>query len=139
MLIVSVMAALVAEWLKLVPTGMSHGWLFLANLGLVGGGLTSALMLEEFIIHPAQLQAELAGSQIVTPLSLRTYAASGFQDPEWDWIYAVDPETAANLQRHCLRPIIPGPGCVIGSANAGGRDAEILLDGNTLTIMEGYM
>ena len=137
------LVAMVAVWiagkLKLVPSGMEAGWLLAPTFGLIAGGIIMASVIEEFIVRPMQLQGEVLGDQLVTPLSLRSYSAWGFQDVVWKWEYEIDPATAARLSRNC-RPDPRLHSCSIagthqdGPARGNGRDAFIHMEGATLTI-----
>jgi len=144
--IVLIIAAGAAHWLKLMPQSMSFSWLAIPTMGLAAGGATMALMVEELAIRPLQLQSELLGAQIVTPIELRGYRFWGvIMDPGWAWVYEIDPATATRLTSGC-RPD-PNPRvhwCDIAgtldqdAGGADGRGAFVRVEGTTLTIQEYF-
>jgi hypothetical protein len=111
--------------------------LLLPSMGLAAGGFMTVSVVEEFVIRPIQLQDELLGRQVVTPLALRRYQAQGFQDPGWSWTYSVDPALAAQLAHRCRVDPFFGRG-TCASVSDGGRDAFIRIEGTTLTILESF-
>src|SRR3954470_1201711 len=142
-LIVLVLGYALVKVLKLLPTGMRFGWLVVPTLGLAAGGAMMGFTVEDLVIWPSQLQSELVGRQLVTPLSLRSHSVWGFQDVVARWVYQIDPATAARLVRGC-RPD-PNPrvhSCEIASTYEEGpgfgdsRSVSISMQGTTLTIEE---
>jgi hypothetical protein len=137
-LIVLIMAYAVARLFKLMPTGMSFDWLALPTLGLAAGGAIAGFTVEEFVIRPFQLQDEMLGRQLVTPLTLRSYSAWGFQDPGWTWTYEIGAAQASQLAHHCRTDRF-FRGLICAGIGDGDRDASIVLEGTTLSIQESFM
>jgi hypothetical protein len=142
-LIVLVMAWFTVKKLKLMPAGMSFDWLVAPTLGLAAGGAMIGFTVEDLVIWPHQLQDELVGRQLVTPLSLRSHSVWGFQDMVATWVYEIDPATAERLARGCRRD--PNPrvhSCGIAGTYEEGprvgdsRGVSISIEGTTLTIQE---
>jgi hypothetical protein len=93
-----------SQRLRFLPAGVSGhvsaGLLLTICLGMFLCWIT----VEDLIVRPARLQRELVGDSIASPLQLRRYEASGFQDPHYEWHYAVSPKRLRALRRNC-RPL----------------------------------
>ena len=89
------------------------------------------------VYDPARFQEEYLGRAYGTPLSLRSFQQSGFQDPHSEWRYALSSKDVASLSKRCL----PRPGdsqrCFLFSGSNDRWIAEVELEGNELRVSEG--
>lgn len=128
----------IAAKLRLLPAGVP-GILSYALIGCAGYGLLFLYSSFEMLVSaPAQFQEKHLGKSYGTPLTLRHYVQSGFQDPASEWSYALSDADAAELRRRCKAPVGSdrGDGCVVFSAMDERWLGEVLLRGNELYMMD---
>ncbi len=119
--------------LRLLPSGVSGSVAYLLLTTLCLGAPLLWLTLDDLVLRPAQMQRELVGRQLVSPLQLRRYETFGFQDPHYEWHYAVGPDLLRQLRPRCRHPShMPATLCVIDPD--GDASQSIGLDGDTLWI-----
>ena len=104
----------ILRWRRAVPSGWA---LVPAYLLLVSSGYAMLFLytsVDRLLLQPNQLQRRYLGRVEAGPLSLRSYSHDGFMDPGDTWIYALHPDVAARLQRHCLPSLPPATGKTAG-------------------------
>ena len=102
MLLLGLFGFAILRWIRAVPSG---GAALPAYLLLVCGAYAALFLytsINQLLLQPIQLQKRYLGRIEAGPLSLRSYAHDGFMDPGDTWAYALAPDVAARLQRHCL-------------------------------------
>jgi len=129
---------LLLRWLRFVPRGRvgipAYGLIALGGYALVF--LASAYQM--LVSDPAMLQKKYLGQAYGTPLTLRSYEHTGFQDPMDASTYALAPEVAARLRQRCL-PGFHDPGqCHLFSDADDRRFASVWLEGNMLQMRDGH-
>ncbi len=123
---------------KLLPAGVhpaiAFGIIWMAMIGAVFAQSAVA----EMIVWPAKFQAKHLGQQYGTPLNLRSYSASGFQDVIFEYVYQLDPDQVRALQRRCGRHTASfgHAGCVLFEENGDQQGSQIMLTGDQLYIMD---
>jgi len=131
--------ALLLKWLKLLPAGVGAllaGGMFWA---ILVGGLFASNYIGELIVRPWHLQAAHLGGQYGTPLNMRRYSASGFQDLVFETSYQLSPAQAARLRARCGKDTqaFGLSGCELYSWQGGDESTLILLSSdNQLHIVE---
>ncbi|MBX3565071.1 MAG: hypothetical protein KF730_10905 [Sphingomonas sp.] len=123
---------------KLYPAGVHSAIVYgIIWMTMIGAAFAQSA-LAEIILWPAQFQAEHLGGQYGTPVTLRRYAASGFQDVTFEYTYQLRPEQVRALQARCGRRAVSlgHEGCVLFEESGEQRGSLILLTGDQLYIME---
>lgn len=88
-------------------------------------------------IAPSRLQTEYIGRVYGTPLTLRVYEHSGFQDPMDEWVYSIGPEAVVKLGKHCLPQFTDPRRCYVFSESDDRWDATVWLEGSNLHMQDG--
>ena len=122
-----------------MPDGASRS-VSIALLTCLGlGGLIIGVAVDSLILKPARLQREFLGAQIASPMELRSYSESGFQDPMKQWFYELSRDKVESLKprctpdRHAGRPDV----CALYSESDERWFVSISLEGDQLRIDEG--
>lgn len=131
---------LILRKLRFVPAGRAG----LAGYALVALGGYALLFLgsalQMLVLDPANLQKKYLGRAYGTPLTLRSFEHSGFQDPAEEWHYLLDETDLAALKRSCIvqPPVVKGPApCVLYADRDERWFAEVWLEGNELRMIDG--
>lgn len=129
---------LLLRWLRFVPRGRAG----IPAYGLIAlGGYALVFLLSAYqmlVSDPAMLQKKYLGQAYGTPLTLRSYAHTGFQDPMDAWTYALAPEVAARLRRRCLPDFHDTDQCHLLSDADDRRFASVWLEGDMLQMRDGH-
>lgn len=131
---------LILRKLRFVPAGRAGlpGYALVAFGGYALLFLGSALQM--LALNPANLQKEYLGRAYGTPLTLRSYEHSGFQDPSDEWHYRLDEADLAELKRRCTveKPFMNGPvRCRLYYDMDERWFAGVWLEGNELRMIDG--
>ncbi|NYT39456.1 hypothetical protein HZY97_01695 [Sphingomonas sp. R-74633] len=134
------LAWLLLRRLRLLPPG-AHPLILVTLLwAMLTGGVFAGMELDELVARPWRLQAAHLGAQYGTPLDLRRYTVSGFQDVDILWIYQLAPDRAAKLRTRCGKPtwIREYHGCELYGSwiEAQQRGTQIMLGGDRLYLSE---
>jgi hypothetical protein len=96
--------------------------------------------IDELVATPAMLQQRYIGEQPGTPLTLKSYEFSGFQDPNQLWTYRLSDAAAARLRKRCLTKgfeSAPKGTCMLFSDSDDRWAASVELKGNELVMDDG--
>lgn len=118
-----------------VSDALALGLLFIVGLG----GIAVWVVIEITVLYPAQVQQELLGERIASPLLLREiYWQEALMDPMARWTYALDDEALARLTPRCKAA--PGGGCWLASrTDYESFFSRASIEGGKLIIEDGLM
>jgi len=128
---------LILRWLRFVPRGRAgipaYGLIALGGYALVF--LASAYQM--LVSDPAMLQKKYLGQVYGTPLTLRSYEHTGFQDPNDEWIYRLAPDAVARLRQRCLPQTYDPGNCHLFYGEDERWIASAWLEGDMLHLQDG--
>jgi len=135
-LFAAMLAMMALAHFRLIPAGVSGLVTYSLVCTVCLGTLFLWLTMDDLVLRTARLQKELVGQQLGSPLQLRRYETYGFQDPHYEWHYAVSPEMLRQLRRRCrTAPRMPATYCVIAEQRDGSWRQGIGLDGEILWVI----
>ena len=135
-LLAAAIIQLVLSSFRLLPPHVSESVAYFLLATICLGSLCVWITLDDLVIRPATIQRELFGRQLGSPLQLRRYETYGFQDPHYEWHYAVGAEQLRQLRRACRHtPHLLPVECVLGERQDGSWWQGVGLRGDTLWVI----
>lgn len=123
--------------LRCIPSGAAsvpgYGLIVLSGYAILFLGTA----VQTLLIEPARLQVKYLGQVYGTPLTLRIYDHSGFQDPVDEWVYSIGSEAIVGLSKYCLPQPVDRRRCYVFSDKDDRWDAAVWLEGSDLHIQDG--
>ena len=121
---------------RLLPAYVSGTVVYLLLTTSCLGSLFVWNTLDDLVFRPATIQRQLFGRQLGSPLQLRRYETFGFQDPHYEWHYAVGAEQLRELRRTCRHtPQMLPAECLLGERQDGSWWQGVGLRGEILWVI----
>ncbi len=135
-LLAAAILQLLLSSLRLLPAGASGPVSYFILTTFCLGSLFVWITLDDLVFRPATIQRELFGRQLGSPLQLRRYESHGFQDPHYEWHYAIDPDQLRQLRRTCRHLPLTSPAeCLLRDHEDGSWWQGVGLRGDTLWVI----
>jgi len=140
--IAAAVVALLLRWRKWLPAGVGPVRFGGILWSILIGGFFAQSYIDEMVVRPWRIQAAHLGGQYGTPLTLRRYRVTGFQDLLFETSYQLSQAQAAKLRTRCGAPTyaLGYHGCTLYSWQGGEHGDEsmviLLSPDNQLHIVE---